>query len=358
MDHRTEPRSQVSLPIRVILPGPPAEVLECTLMDVSATGLRFASDVTLVLEELVAIEVEDQLVLAQIRHCHPEGDKFVAGVRRLHQVPKGAQRGEIGEYVGQMIEDLERRVLAGEEVASRMLALEALDRIVARTQPDHAVVQTQPAVKKSPLPTEGATEAAKTSWRVPLALAAGLVLAAGITFSLVQSGKTASPVPVEKTMPSPSAPSVAAVTPPAPETPATPQPTPVTVAPVTPTPVAAIPETPPPAVEKPQPVPVKPQASTPVVAGTHHARVTILAASWVSVNADGKSLVGKVMQKGETQDFDFSGKALLHLGNGAGVEISVDGKSVGPIGGTLRMLELTADGKRFLPWQNETPASH
>src|ERR1700690_4251541 len=148
MDHRTEPRSQASLPIRVILPGPPAEVLACPLMDVSATGLRFASDVTLVTEELVAIEVEDQLVLAQIRHCHPEGDKFVAGVRRLHQVPKGAQRGEIGAYVSEMIEDLERRVLAGEEVASRMLALEALDRIVARTQPENPGAKPPPGTAK------------------------------------------------------------------------------------------------------------------------------------------------------------------------------------------------------------------
>jgi hypothetical protein len=352
MDHRTEPRSQVSLPIRVILPGPPAEVLECTLMDVSATGLRFASDVTLVTEELVAIEVEDQLVLAQIRHCHPEGDKFVAGVRRLHQAPKGAQRGEIGAYVSEMIEDLERRVLAGEEVASRMLALEALDRIVARSQPEHTAAPVQPAAAKVPVPVESTAEPAKSSWRIPLALAAALVLAAGITFTLVQSrteATTAPPVAREKSTPSPVA---AALPTPTPVPPASLQPAPVSAVPVKPAPAPSILEKPP-GPEKPQP-----QASSPAAAGTHHARLTILAASWVSVNADGKPLFGKVMQKGEAQDFDFSRRALLHLGNGAGVEISLDGKPVGPIGGSLRMLELTADGKRFLPWQNETPASH
>ncbi len=65
------------------------------------------------------------------------------------------------------------------------------------------------------------------------------------------------------------------------------------------------------------------------------------------------------MQTGEVQEFAFSEKALLHIGYGVGVEISVDGKSVGPIGGALRMIELTAEGKRFLPYRNETiPASH
>ena len=107
----------------------------------------------------------------------------------------------------------------------------------------------------------------------------------------------------------------------------------------------------------PQPVVEKPQPAAPAVAGTHRARLTIVDKSWVSANADGKQLFGAVLQKGDVREFDFSGKAVLHLGNGAGVEISVDGKSVGPIGGALRMLELTASGKRFLPWQNESPAA-
>jgi len=308
-------------------------------MDVSATGMRFASDVTLVLEELVAIEVEDQVVLAQIRHCHPEGDKFVAGVRRLHQVPKGSQRGEIGEYVSEMIEDLERRVLAGEEVASRMLALEALDRIVGRVQTEQGPAQAQS--KPGPQSKGDPAKGEKRSWKVPLALAAALVLAAGIGFTVLQRGTDAKSEPPQaeaKNTPT-QVPSEVPTMPPTPEpTPvATPAPTPV---PVDPAPVK-------PVVEKPRP-PVT------AVAGVHHAHVSVSEKSWVSVNADGKPLSGRVMNKGEVWDFDFSEKAVLHLGYGAGVEISVDGQSVGPIGGTLRMLELTAAGKRFLPWQNET----
>lgn len=341
MEHRTEPRSLVSLPIRVILPGPPAQVLDCRLMDVSATGMRIASDVTLVLEELVAIEVEDQVVLAQIRHCHPEGDKFVAGVRRLHQVPKGSQRGEIGECVSEMIEDLERRVLAGEEVASRMLALEALDRIVGRVQADPGTAQAQAAPAKSPASEEGPAKDEKRSWKIPLALAAALVLAAGIGFTVLQHSTAAKSEPPQaeaKNTPTPAPSEV-------PPMPPTLEPTPVAT-PV-PTPVPADPAPVKPVVEKPRP-------DAPAVAGIHHAHVSIIEKSWVSVNANGKPLAGKVMNKGEVWDFGFSEKALLHLGYGAGVEISVDGKSVGPIGGTLRMLELTAAGKRFLPWQNET----
>jgi hypothetical protein len=332
-------------------------------MDVSATGLRFASDVTLVLNELVAIEIEDQLVLGEIRHCHPEGEKFIGGVRRLHQVPRGEQNGEIGEYVSEMIEDLERRVMAGEERASRMLALEALDRIVGKSQADKpqgesasaspALVAQAVAAQPAASSVLSETTEKKSSWKVPLAAAAALVLAAAITFTVLQRNTSATPPPppVAAITPIPIPPAVAAVP--------TPPPAPVKTVQVAANTVPAkvVPETPP-VTSKPPVVAPKPQAQVATSTGTHHGRVTLLEKSWVSVAVDGKpAQSGKIWQKGETCEFNFSSKAILHIGYGAGVEISVDGKSVGPIGGTLRMVELNPEGKRFLPWQNEAPAT-
>ncbi len=166
------------------------------------------SDVTLVQEELVAIEIDDQLVLAEIRHCRPDADKFVSGARRLHQVSKDSQKADIGAYVGEMIEDLERRVLAGEELASRMLALEALDRIVEKSHGNHSaqplpqprvlVLPGEPEPPPGPIKLPALTgvpyveEPAKSSsLRIPLALAAALILAAGLSFKIMERGVVA-----------------------------------------------------------------------------------------------------------------------------------------------------------------------
>ena len=65
----------------------------------------------------------------------------------------------------------------------------------------------------------------------------------------------------------------------------------------------------------------------------------------------GKEVFGKLLAKDETRQIDFAEKALVRVGNAGGVDITVDGKSIGPLGprGAIRAVELTPDGHRFVP---------
>jgi cytoskeletal protein RodZ len=407
----------------VILPGVPPRVLDCRLIDISATGMRFLSNVSLDPESVVAVEVDDRMVLSEIRHCNPYGDKFVSGVRRLHEVPKSTLTSEPAEHVNEMIEDLRRRIYAGDEAESRVLALQAFELIVEKAAKNQAgpqpetdawlepQTQNQPpvtpqgpvqtsALRLPPLPpaSEEPAEPAelaepahrkRTSWRVLMALAAALVIASLAALNIMQhrgAAKTMAtneaPMPpanaavqtpapaVPEPSPEPSPEPVAAQSP-APVTAPAPTPAPapasapapvataphVAAAPAS-TPSAAAPKAPTPLVSRPAaPAPLRPAAATASSQGIHRARITVQEASWVSVKSDGTSIAGKILQKGEVADFDFSAKAVLHLGNANAVEIAVDGKPVGTLPGkrTLRVIEVSPDGVRSVPWFNEQP---
>lgn len=49
-----------------------------------------------------------------------------------------------------------------------------------------------------------------------------------------------------------------------------------------------------------------------------------------------------MMSPGDERKIDFTGKAIVRTGNAGGIAITVDGKSVGPVGpqGGLRVVEL------------------
>ena len=85
--------------------------------------------------------------------------------------------------------------------------------------------------------------------------------------------------------------------------------------------------------------------------GTRHAEIRVTEPAWVYAIADGKEVFGKLLAKDETKQIDFAEKALVRVGNAGGVEISVDGKSIGPLGprGAIRAVEITPDGHRFVP---------
>ena len=73
--------------------------------------------------------------------------------------------------------------------------------------------------------------------------------------------------------------------------------------------------------------------------------------TWVIATVDGKRLFNKKLAKDDIREIDFSEKALLRIGNAKGVEITLDGKPIGPIGGRgqPRLVELSANGCRLLP---------
>ena len=93
-------------------------------------------------------------------------------------------------------------------------------------------------------------------------------------------------------------------------------------------------------------------ASSPAAAGgRQHAEIRVTEPAWVYAVSDGKEVFGKLLGKDETRQIDFTEKALVRVGNAGGVEISVDGKSIGSLGprGAIRAVEITPDGHRFVP---------
>ena len=164
MEYRAEPRFPVRSPIRVIVPGDPARILSCDLIDVSATGMRFITAERVTPDEIVAVEVDSRLVLVEIRYCQPRGDKFVAGVKRLQEIPKGAELKDSAACATEMIWDLRRHISAGGEGDLQALAMKALERIVERSEiqpagqepnPESNQLELLPALfPRDPLPSQ------------------------------------------------------------------------------------------------------------------------------------------------------------------------------------------------------------
>jgi len=77
-------------------------------------------------------------------------------------------------------------------------------------------------------------------------------------------------------------------------------------------------------------------------------KVTVAAheASWVQITADGKSLFSGVLNAGGVQTAGASGRVKVLAGNAGGVDISLNGKKLDPLGpaGQVRSVTLTSDG--------------
>ncbi len=68
--------------------------------------------------------------------------------------------------------------------------------------------------------------------------------------------------------------------------------------------------------------------------------------TWVSISSDGKNVFADALQPHQTKMVEAAGKVRLLVGNAGGVEISLNGKPIGPIGpkGQVRIVELTPAG--------------
>src|SRR5712691_5060656 len=116
---------------------------------------------------------------------------------------------------------------------------------------------------------------------------------------------------------------------------------------------AVVPATPAPA---PDPVPVPVQPPPAVVAAVVSAaalRVGLSAdeKTWISISSDGKNVFSNSLEPHETKLVEASAKVRLLVGNAGGVEISLNGKPIGPIGprGQVRIVELTPAGFQIVP---------
>ncbi len=112
-----------------------------------------------------------------------------------------------------------------------------------------------------------------------------------------------------------------------------------------PAPTSPVPTAPTPTAPAPEAVPAPMDAA--------HVRVGLSAdeKTWISISSDGKNVFAQALEPHETKVVEASAKVRLLVGNAGGVEISLNGKPIGPIGprGQVRIVELTPAGFQIVP---------
>ena len=114
-----------------------------------------------------------------------------------------------------------------------------------------------------------------------------------------------------------------------------------------------------PVAQSPVPAPAPPVVNTSANTGASPVQVTITAhqTSWVSLAADGKSFFAGTLEPNESKEISATEQVKLVAGNAGGVTVSLNGKTLDPIGpeGQVRVVRLTAEGPQFLA-KSPTPA--
>jgi hypothetical protein len=97
------------------------------------------------------------------------------------------------------------------------------------------------------------------------------------------------------------------------------------------------------------PVTLKP--SEPMPPASVHVDLKAIEPTWVEVYVDGVQTFTKLLETDQTTALDGAYQIRVRLGNAGGVEISANGKPVGPLGrkGQVRMIEFTPSGFRIVP---------
>ena len=103
-----------------------------------------------------------------------------------------------------------------------------------------------------------------------------------------------------------------------------------------------------------QPAPRQPAAPQPVpAADPHPVQVAITAKedAWVQATADGKTLFATLLKAGETRPVDADGWVKIRTGNAGGIDLSLNGRPLDPLGpaGQIRSVTLTAAGPLVAP---------
>jgi cytoskeleton protein RodZ len=161
-----------------------------------------------------------------------------------------------------------------------------------------------------------------------LIAAVGVIMACALVYNWWQARPAAN---VETASVQPAARPVAV----APTSAAPPTPGPTTTAPTTTAPTAPVLE------------------ATAAPADAAHVRVGLSAdeKTWISISSDGKNVFAQSLEPHETKIVEASAKVRLVVGNAGGVEISLNGKPIGPIGprGQVRVVELSPAGFQIVP---------
>ena len=104
-------------------------------------------------------------------------------------------------------------------------------------------------------------------------------------------------------------------------------------------------------------------AATPAVAVDPNAPVQLEVVaqedSWISIRADGEYVFSGVVAANQAHAASAKRNILLKLGNAGGVEVRLNGKSIGPLGakGAVRTIQLTSGGFQIVPPEAPKPES-
>ena len=90
--------------------------------------------------------------------------------------------------------------------------------------------------------------------------------------------------------------------------------------------------------------------SQPGVPGAMHVVFTATEPVWVSIQSDGTPVYSGMLGQQQNKELGASTKMTALVGNAGGLEVSLNGRTIGPIGhhGEVRMLELTPAGAHVI----------
>lgn len=114
MESRREPRLRVYTAAKATLIEDPQQEQECLVLDISSTGVKFVADQKLRPDDMIVLEVEDHLVLADVRYSEPRNDKYVVGAERIHALDKAALPADQAkaEQIQFLVDDYRARIRA------------------------------------------------------------------------------------------------------------------------------------------------------------------------------------------------------------------------------------------------------
>ena len=218
-----------------------------------------------------------------------------------------------------------------DEIAGELNQLNQFDEVPA--MPTAEVINGHDQNSESAFAFRGDLSGLRGSTIGSLLAAVGVIMACALIYNWWQS-PSAAKVPTARVQPVAAAPPIAIPA-------ATPAPISAAPAPTAPEPTASV--------SQPAPTP----------ADAAHVRVGLSAdeTTWVSISSDGKNVFAQALEPHETKIVEASSKIRLLVGNAGGVEISLNGKPIGPIGprGQVRIIELTPAGFQIVPRNPPTP---
>lgn len=85
---------------------------EATVTDVSQSGLGLCVPQSIRLATRIYVETESEMIMGEVRHCHPTGDgQFILGVMIVEVVPDFRTQGKLAAVWGQFRQKLVSTVL-------------------------------------------------------------------------------------------------------------------------------------------------------------------------------------------------------------------------------------------------------